>query len=975
MAQFRKADQQPSAGGGGSQLKRLKKALGAAGLIGPNSKASISKKDRKKGLGKRDHKLKTALNEIQTAANPFELKVNQSSKVSALGRTIRGTSGRPGISKQVGIDARKKTLLVEMQNRGKTGGLVDRRFGEGDITLTPEEKMLERFTRERQRKAKGGRALFNLEDDDEDGEAGEFGLTHYGQSLAEMDDFDDAGLGLSDEDDDENKTSGKIDRDTVARMHFSGFEDTGNSDRTKSKAEVMKEVIAKSKMHKHERQLQRENDEKLRMALDSGLADIQGLIMSGKRESDDEHDSDYDSDAKPDTEYDRYVKELADEKRARPLDRIKTEEEKLMDEKARLEKAERHRLRRLQGLDSDTEPESDDEGEMGGVKRKTGSRKPQGDDLDDDFMADADEDATDEHRVRLPGLGSGLAEQDDSDEDEDEDDDDEDEDDDSEDDEDDEDEDGSEADFGSDWDADEAASDDEDDEDEDEDDGHVSKSAAASKLKRSAGSAADDDLPYTFAAPEDYDAFVQLVQGRTLAQQLTIIQRLRVLYHVKLSPQNKEHLGNILECLLTHLAVMADLPGILASASSADGEVSGRAFLDALVKNIGELSQQLPERFGQLGLALMAQFHHRLMRRIRSGSNKSALGDNEEAMFPSAGDLMTIKLLTQLFSSTDLVHPVLTPLSITMASYLNTVHASSTSDAMAGVFLCGVFHEMHRLSHRIVPETVTYLTGLVSAISGQVVAAPAFVNNASEFSLGTGSSVAADGKRRRAEAKSGLKSIDAQPLSFALLVSNSDESDDTEVSIQDKVSLLVAASKLALSFADSYRAIPGFIEMFTPLSEALAALTSSLTLSKSVSATLADCQSRLTAMLEDSSSRRRALQLQKHKAVSIPTFLPKFHESHSLDRKSYVSSNASEEVRQKAELNKLKHLHKNEMKSAIRELRKDALFVSTERIKETKRKDAEYNAMIKRIEGELATQEGEGKKMDKIRAKEKGKRA
>ena len=86
---------------------------------------------------------------------------------------------------------RKKTLLREYQEKGRAGGIVDKRFGENDPTVAPEERMLERFTRERQRMSKG--VAFNLEREDE--------LTHYGQSLSNMDDFDGAGLGLDDEDD------------------------------------------------------------------------------------------------------------------------------------------------------------------------------------------------------------------------------------------------------------------------------------------------------------------------------------------------------------------------------------------------------------------------------------------------------------------------------------------------------------------------------------------------------------------------------------------------------------------------------------------------------------------------------------------------------------------------------------------------------------------------------------------------------
>ncbi len=121
--------------------------------------------------------------------------------------------------------------------------------------------MLERFTRERQRASKG--ATYNLEDEDE--------LTHYGQSLSNLDDFDNVGLGLDDEEEADLgmlqcsvflfgcslSVVGAIDRRTVQKSHFGGFDDDeedeeedGEPERKKSKAEVMSEVIAKSKEHK-----------------------------------------------------------------------------------------------------------------------------------------------------------------------------------------------------------------------------------------------------------------------------------------------------------------------------------------------------------------------------------------------------------------------------------------------------------------------------------------------------------------------------------------------------------------------------------------------------------------------------------------------------------------------------------------------------------------------------------------------------
>jgi hypothetical protein len=86
-------------------------------------------------------------------------------------------------------------LLKEYDEKGRAGGIVDRRFGENDPMMSLEERMLERFTKERQRASKG--IAFNLEDDDD--------LTHYGQSLSKLDDFDHVGLQIDSE---EEETSG-----------------------------------------------------------------------------------------------------------------------------------------------------------------------------------------------------------------------------------------------------------------------------------------------------------------------------------------------------------------------------------------------------------------------------------------------------------------------------------------------------------------------------------------------------------------------------------------------------------------------------------------------------------------------------------------------------------------------------------------------------------------------------------------------
>ena len=107
--------------------------------------------------------------------------------------------GRPGVTKSLGEETRRRTLLKEMERRQKIGGIVDRRFGENDPTMTPEERAMERFVREKQKASKKS-TLFDLEDDEDAEEE----LTHFGRSLAftdgnRVDDFDEAGLSVSDD--------------------------------------------------------------------------------------------------------------------------------------------------------------------------------------------------------------------------------------------------------------------------------------------------------------------------------------------------------------------------------------------------------------------------------------------------------------------------------------------------------------------------------------------------------------------------------------------------------------------------------------------------------------------------------------------------------------------------------------------------------------------------------------------------------
>jgi nucleolar protein 14 len=79
----------------------------------------------------------------------------------------------------------------------KVNEFLDRRIGENTKGMTNEDKVIARFTAERNRSRKKTR--FNLADDEV--------LTHRGQSLNEIEKFDDP---RSDSEDDEEKTAGRL---------------------------------------------------------------------------------------------------------------------------------------------------------------------------------------------------------------------------------------------------------------------------------------------------------------------------------------------------------------------------------------------------------------------------------------------------------------------------------------------------------------------------------------------------------------------------------------------------------------------------------------------------------------------------------------------------------------------------------------------------------------------------------------------
>ncbi|KAJ3087507.1 nucleolar complex protein 14 [Quaeritorhiza haematococci] len=894
--------------------------------------------------------------------NPYELKFARP-KHHVLGRRVKGAMGKPAATRKRSEETRKQTLLVELESKNRASQFVDRRFGENDPSISLEDKMLERFVKEKTKRSERSSA-FNLEDEDE--------LTHMGQSLSNLDSSF-ARFGSDSEDE------GNIDFSTVDRDHFGGFEEAKEEGDRKSKSEIMKEVIAKSKFHKYERQKQAEENMQLAMEVDAELDSIWGLL--GKKAKATEENQ-----ARPaEDDYDRMVRELAFDKRARPSNRMKSEAEVAMEAKQELERREAERQKRMRPVE---EQDALEDEETNSKKRR---RLPQADDLgDDNEYLGGGEDSRDADggalvyregvlvndeifmRKRKKGAegedGTGAkggadveedeyADSDDEDEDEeDEEDDEEEEDEDedeSEDDEEtaemdaelvldgeDEEEDGSEAE------GDENEGDGEDYEEGKNDLKSEGKGSTTSTSKQtSQPEPVIPNLPYTFPAPSTHEAFLEIVQDRTPEELAQIVHRIRVLYHVSLHAHNKSKLETLFRILLRHVTYCSQQPKIASR------------HINALGRHIFEMAQQFPE------LAT-----NEIGGRLDSLQNK--IGGASK--YPRAPGLILLKLIGTVFSVSDYQHPIVTPAVIFMASCLSRGATSikDARDVVAGLFMCRVLHEYHTLSKRYIPETITFLSQiLVSCLPkktrSKIETAAAPTNSTSTKSTdssGSSSSLSLtfpvpsptmlsmlsirNAKAAEGEGKDGEVAEKKMGLDMLKEFASGQQVDD-----EFRLSVLRCTLSLLQQYAQLYRSNPSAIEIFKPIVQILDICDAEADFGTSVQELMKKARNAVQTIVFESQHNRKPLQLQKRKPVPIATYVPKFQENYSIDRKH-------DRNRQRSEMSKLRKQHSQEMKGARRELRKDADFIARQKLKAVRERDAEYKKRINGIVGQLADQEG-----------------
>lgn len=893
-----------------SQLKQLKASLREGGVLGPQ-KSKKQRRQNSRDVQQRQRRNAT-LEGIRECFNPFEAKApaRKDKFDIASNRPVKEVVERPGVTRGLGEERRRATLLKEMQARNKVGGMVDRRFGEDDPNMTPEQKAAERFARQAIRTSNKGN-MFNLEDDSGD----ELQLTHGGRALqldepTLRDDFEES-LSASEAEDFEaqdGRSHKRVRLDEASDMdRDEDDEDDTQPARKKSKKEVMQEVIAKSKAYKAARQAAKEDDDELRLELDRDMSTFYAALKS-QRPPPRQLPSPPVTDSEPvmdpsraamlagksreeaEREYEANVRELKIEARSKPSVRTKTDEEIAAEEKERLLEEEKKRLKRMRGeVDSsdeeslaDDRPSVNDDGERDDAE-EFGLSLPQ-------EVYRPNLDVEDEDEFVMDDI---IASESDAD----------------------------------------AASDQEDtsddsahgvDVDDDGDDDFINGLVLppqSSVGMTSTTSTAGDNLPFTYPCPQDLSTLLQIVESIPAEDIPTVVQRIRALYHKGLAEGNGERLDRFAAALTDYIPYAAD------RATGFPLHV-----IEQLIRHLHSMAKNHTE---VIALTIRNQLR--------------ALADKQDTTL-SVGNLIMLTGVSTIFPTSDQWHTVVTPSMLTIARFLAQSSVDDIVMLMMGAYCCSLALRYQKVSKRYVPEVVNYINKASLRVH-QTLTSPdfqKFINKQPK-----------EGQTRR-------------KLNFQVLRSAYNSRDaksgglDTLQLFEAVLYNIVSLIKPCINLWSDKTALPEIITSFENALEKLSHNSALKVLGKDLVELINNTITQLNTARTSHIASRKPLFLHRHRPLAIKSAYPAYSESYNPLRRQ------RDPDEERAELNRLRQEHRKEKKGAMRELRKDANFMAREQLREKKAKDEAYDKKFKRLVAEIQGEEGrESKEYEKEKRKRK----
>jgi nucleolar protein 14 len=194
---------------------------------------------------------------------------------------------------------------------------------------------------------------------------------------------------------------------------------------------------------------------------------------------------------------------------------------------------------------------------------------------------------------------------------------------------------------------------------------------------------------------------------------------------------------------------------------------------------------------------------------FKRGLSKGAL-DPESKTWPGSAELSLLRVIGTIWPTSDMNHAVVSPARILMGAYLGLGRVRSLRDIASGLFLCTLFLQYEQLSQRFVPEAVNFLVNTILHLG---------IHGYKDVSQLPGSFSSPDFRSELClpltiDSKKAKKIKIVKPDLAALL--STDESSQA-----DKVNLFALALDLTARYANLYKGLDAFVELFEPISEIL----------------------------------------------------------------------------------------------------------------------------------------------------------
>lgn len=203
----------------------------------------------------------------------------------------------------------------------------------------------------------------------------------------------------------------------------------------------------------------------------------------------------------------------------------------------------------------------------------------------------------------------------------------------------------------------------------------------------------------------------------------------------------------------------------------------------------------------------LSLMHKNLKRGLASG----ALAPNSKT-WPGFAELTFLRVIGSIWPTSDMKHAVISPARLLMGAYLGLCRVRSFADVTSGLFLSSLFLQYEAMSKRLVPEAINFVVNAVLFLAPNPYESADVLPGAfpspdfrSELCASLGINPGAASKL-----------LFGEPDLWQLLTS-----DPTQ---QLKINAFGLALELLDRFADTYKGLDGFIELYDPIYSILSSL-------------------------------------------------------------------------------------------------------------------------------------------------------